>query len=139
VFRNQSLRPQKKAWITRRKQGPSRKAAESGLEGVKAARASLIRHGYKTLSMGKGTGIVDIIAVRHDPLDRTRDALEIVLIQAKNATGKLKPEDIPRLKRAVTKVKRAGRITWNIAKRPKKQLKWRFRLKTPKEVQQAVS
>jgi len=62
------------------------------------------RHEYK--------GIVDLVAVKRD--NKNPDNLEIILFQIKGGSARIKPNEIERLKKAVTNLK----VSWNTAEKP---------------------
>lgn len=76
-------------------------------------------HNYKSLYLDKGhgaTGIVDMIAVKRSSKDR--DRLDIVLVQVKGGSAKIKKKHIRRLQLAA----KHSKISWGVATKPGRAL-----------------
>lgn len=61
-------------------------------------------------------GIVDLVAIKRD--SKNPDKLEIIFLQVKGGSARIKPYEISRLKKTVKNVE----ISWNTAEKPKKRV-----------------
>jgi hypothetical protein len=102
------MKPQIRAWRTRRGREAAAKAKKREKNAKTLAKYSLFKKGYKwsvALESKEGNeykGIVDIVAVGRDRKDP--DRLEVMLVQVKGGTARVTGEEIQRLRVAAKKV-----------------------------------
>jgi hypothetical protein len=120
---NHHLTPAQKAAHTRKWRRASRLAHMQAKNAKTFTKYLLAQHGYRVLSLDSRRGfeyigVVDLVAVKRDKEDP--DKLHVVLIQVKGGTAKVTLEEIRRLRKAIDKVE----VSWNVAEKPEKQVRF---------------